>query len=187
DTGFEQVIARGLGVIRGRLAVDDPAFLLADRTGLVHRTAEHVPDAAQGFLADRHLDAVAGVVGDQTALESVGRTQRNRAHHAVAELLLHLEGDRHAIDGQCVIDLRHGIAREFDVDDRADDLYDFALVHWVGLHGAVQYCSNRDSKFWIRDSPSAEAFRFDESPIPNAESPLFRPPPRRRRSPRFPG
>src|SRR5690606_40126806 len=46
--------------------------------------------------------------------------------------------------------LRHGIAREFDVDDRADDLYDFALVHWVGLHGAVQALRNGNAELLVK-------------------------------------
>ncbi len=107
------------------------SFLRADRTGFVDRIAEHVHDAAERRLADRHLDAFAGVVRDQAALEAVGRAERDRAHDAVAELLLHLERDRHAFDLQRVVHLRHGLAREFDVDDGADDLYDFALAHDV--------------------------------------------------------
>ena len=38
--------------------------------------------------------ARAGVVGDQVALQAVGRTERDRAHDAVAELLLHFQRDR---------------------------------------------------------------------------------------------
>ena len=64
-----------------------------DRTGFVDRLAEHVHDAAQRADADRHRDALAGVVGDQVALEAVGRAERDGAHDAVAELLLHFERD----------------------------------------------------------------------------------------------
>ena len=80
-------------------------------------------------VADRHLDAFAGVLGDQVALQAVGRAERDAAHDAVAELLLHFERDRRrAFDFERVVHLRHALAREFDVDDGADDLDDFALV-----------------------------------------------------------
>ena len=52
-----------------------------------------------------------------------------RAHDAVAELLLHFQRDLGAVDLQRVVHLRHVVAREFDVDDGADDLYDLALAH----------------------------------------------------------
>ncbi len=122
--------------------MDHPAFLFTDRAGFVDGIAENVHDATQGGLADRHLDAFAGVVGNEAALESVGGAQCDGAHHAVTELLLHLEGDSHAVDAECVEDLRHRIARKFDVDNGADDLYDFALVHWMELHGSVQILRN---------------------------------------------
>ena len=66
----------------------------------------------------------------EVAAQAVGRTERDRAHDAVAELLLHFERDRRrAFDFQRVVHLRHLVARKFDVDDRADDLNYFALTH----------------------------------------------------------
>ena len=97
DAGLEQFVRGGLLVIARRRAMDDPALLLADRTALVDRPAEHVHDAAERLVADRHLDAFAGVLGDEVALQAVGRTERDRAHDAVAELLLHLERDLGAL------------------------------------------------------------------------------------------
>src|SRR5690606_24335829 len=79
--------------------------------------------------ADRHRDRAAGVGGDQVALQAVGGAQRDGAHDAVAELLLHFQGDGGAIDLQRVVHLRHFRARALDVDDRADDLNDLALTH----------------------------------------------------------
>jgi peptide chain release factor 1 len=117
-------------VVRGRLTVDHPAVFGIDRADFVHRVAEHVHDAAEGGVAHRHLDAFAGVAGHQAALQAVGGAQRDGAHHAVAQHLLHFQRDLGAVDLQCVIHLRHLIARELDVDDRADDLNNFALAHW---------------------------------------------------------
>ena len=48
--------------------------------------------------------AVAGVVGDQAALQAVGGAHRDRAHDAVAELLLHFERDRASSDLERVVD-----------------------------------------------------------------------------------
>jgi peptide chain release factor 1 len=109
--------------------------VVLDRTGLVDRGAEHVHDAAERADAHRHRDRATGVVGNQVALQAVGGTERDRAHDAVAELLLHFQRDRSggALHLERVVHPRHALAREFDVDDRADDLNDLALVHCHSL------------------------------------------------------
>ena len=45
------------------------------------------------------------------------------------ELLLHFEGQIHVIELERVVDLGDLIARKFHIDDRADDLHDFAAGH----------------------------------------------------------
>ncbi len=109
--------------------MDFPVLARLDRACLIDRVTEHVHDATQRTHTDRHGDRLAGVVGDQVALEAVSGTQRDRAHDAIAELLLDFQRDRRVLDFQCVVDARHGLAREFDVDDCADDLNDLALTH----------------------------------------------------------
>ena len=59
---------------------------------------------------------------------------RDRAHDAVAELLLDFEREAlldelavRVLEDERVVDLRHRVAREFDVDDRADGLDDGAV------------------------------------------------------------
>jgi hypothetical protein len=61
------------------------------RAALVLRRAEHVHDAAERRLADRHRDRRAGGRRPQAALQAFGHAHRDAAHDAVAELLLHLE------------------------------------------------------------------------------------------------
>src|SRR5690606_5124090 len=112
-------------------------------------------------------------------LEAVGRAERDRAHDAVAELLLHLQRDLRALHLQRVVHLRHLAARELHVDDRADDLNDLALTHFVAPVNFIlsgRFASSwgfRDWEFGIRDSESAARC---SSPIPN---PWFRIPGRR--------
>ncbi len=129
DAGFQQFGGRGLVFVRRGRTVDFPAVAGGHRAGFVDRTAEHVHDAAQGAGADRHRDATAGVDGNQVALQAVGGTEGDGTHHAVAQLLLDFEGDLGVFHLQCVVHLRHRFTREFDVDDRADDLNDLALTH----------------------------------------------------------
>jgi len=70
------------------------------------------------------------VFGDrQAAAQAVGRAERNRAHDAVAELLLHFERQRVAFHLQRVVHLGHLIAGEFDVHHRADALDNLAVSH----------------------------------------------------------
>ena len=116
----------------GRRLVDPAPLFGLDRAALVDRATEHVHDAPEHARADRHRDVVAGVADLHAALQAVGRTHRDRADHAVAELLLDLE--RQALldelvagvllQHQRVVDVRHRVARELDVDDRADALND---------------------------------------------------------------
>ncbi|BBK02442.1 hypothetical protein Xcc3_37490 [Xanthomonas campestris pv. campestris] len=66
-----------------------------------------------------------------------------------------------------MIDLRHFIALEFDVDDRADDLNDLALTH---LDNSTNVCSILVSGMGKRDSgmgrSSAAASTIPDSPFP---------------------
>ena len=57
---------------------------------VVHRIAEHVPDAPERLLADRNGDRLSGVDDVDAAREAVGRVHRDGADAVVAEMLLHL-------------------------------------------------------------------------------------------------
>ena len=109
------------------------ALVGLDRAALVDRAAEHVHDAAEHARADGHRDRGAGVAHLHAALQAVRGAERDRAHDAVAELLLDLEGQAllgqrvaAVLEDERVVDLRHRIARKLDVDDRADGLDDGA-------------------------------------------------------------
>ena len=129
DTGLEQFRRAGLFVIARGLAVDGPFLFGADITLLVDRLAEDVHDAAEGLRADRHGDRFTRCADAHAATQPVRRAHRDAAHHAVAQLGLHLEDESPVIDIQCVVDLRHFIARELDVDHGADDGYDRSGAH----------------------------------------------------------
>ncbi|MNF23365.1 hypothetical protein D3C84_39440 [compost metagenome] len=129
DAGFQQLVAAGLLRVGRGSAVDAPALFLADGAGFVDRVAEDVHDAAQGLLADRHGDAGTGVAHGQATLEAFGGTHGDGTNHAVAQLLLDFQGGLRAFDFQRVINARHLIAREFHVDNGADDLNDTSATH----------------------------------------------------------
>ena len=99
---------------------------------VVDRLADHVPDPAQGRVADGDGDRRAGVDDVDAAREAVGRLHRDRADAIVAEVLLHLRDQRPAaavagrhLDRERVVDLRQ-LVREDGVDDDALDLDDLA-------------------------------------------------------------
>ena len=58
-------------------------------------------------------------------------------------MLLHLGDGLHAadrghdVDGECVVDRRHVIGAELDVDNRADDAHDSSYVHVHVLYHCV--------------------------------------------------
>ena len=97
---------------------------------LVDRLAEHVPDAAERHVADRHRDRPAGVDHVGAARDAVGRVHRDRAHAVVAEVLLHLCDQVGAVgprDAQRRVDLGQ-LVREDGVDDDALDLEQLAGI-----------------------------------------------------------
>ena len=65
----------------------------------------------------------------EAALQAFGGAHGNRAHHAVAELLLHFQGQFDVLELERLVDLRNRLARELHVDDGADDLGNFACGH----------------------------------------------------------
>ena len=109
DAGLEH-LGLGLQLIEvRRLAVDGPA--LGDLEGLalgeVQRVAHGVEDGAEGDVADGHRDRSAGIGHVLTADQAVGRLERDRADHAVAEVLGGLEGDDGRIEpGAARLDAR---------------------------------------------------------------------------------
>ena len=145
DAGREHL---GLGlerVERRRLAVDVPPLgdAVEDSLPAVERLADDVPDVAQGDVAHRHADAAAGVAHRGAPGEAVGRLERDDPHPAVADLLGHLAGDQDldAVEGDGHlhggVDLGQRAAGELDVDHRAGDGDDAAVLEACGGAGAL--------------------------------------------------
>src|SRR5574343_371008 len=137
DAGFQQINRRRQLVELRRSGVDRANFVASDRAGFVDRATEHVHDAAQGAVADRHGNGCTGVVDLHAAAQAVGRTHGDGTDHAVTQLLLNLKGQTvfghtvgfGGIQLACVIDLGHRVARELDVHDGADALNNGTLTH----------------------------------------------------------
>jgi hypothetical protein len=71
----------------------------------------------------------AGVADHQAAAQAVGRAQRDGAHHAVAQLLLHFQRQRRAFELERVIDAGHGV--------RGNSTSTTAPMHWTILPCAL--------------------------------------------------
>ena len=120
--------------------MDRPALAVLELGSLVDRLAEQVEDPAQGHVADRNRDRIAGVDHAVAALEAVGGVHRDGAHAVVAEVLLHLADEigRFAVpvtahlDLQRRVDLRQ-LLREVGVDDDAGHLLDTPYVRSVAI------------------------------------------------------
>ena len=111
--------------------------------------ADHVHEAAERLLADRHGDRRARVDDLDAAREAVGGVHGDGADLVVAEVLLHLADDLLELavpavdaDREGVVDGRD-LVREADVDDRPDHLDDCACVH--SLNSAL--------RVWSRGAP----------------------------------
>src|SRR5690606_29907558 len=144
DAGFEDV---GLGVLidqRRGGAVNRVTLFMRHITTTVHRSTGDVEDAAENALAHRHGDGRAGIGHGHAALEAFGGRHGDGAGHAFAEVLLNLEGEQlglvtdRELDGERLVDGRDAVHGELHVDDGADDLDDFAGIHYLrnGERGA---------------------------------------------------
>src|SRR6185437_9544155 len=89
--------------------------------------------------------------------QALGGPHRDRAHDAVAELLLHFERQVGVLQLQRLVDERDGVARELDVDDGADDLGDGAFGRVSVCHGLRPTPTG-----WLRDPEHVAALRAEK-------------------------
>ncbi len=129
DARDQKILAARLLIVSRRRPVNRQVFSRLHRAPLILRLAQNVHDAPERARAHRHGDPFAGARHGETAAQSLGWAHCNRAHHAVSELLLHLESQIDFVELERVIHLGNLIARKFHVDDRPDDLHDFTAGH----------------------------------------------------------
>ncbi len=130
DPGFEDLGLGDLLVESGSRSMDRQHLGLAYGPLLVDRLAQDVEDPAQGHLPDGHRDGPARVRGFRPARQAVGRGHGHAANPVVAQVLLDLANDLHAVASGYVDGVVDGgqLARgKLDVDDRAGDLDDAAV------------------------------------------------------------
>jgi hypothetical protein len=126
DAGLEQLLRRRELLELRRLAVDRHRFLCADGTGFIDRAPQHIHDAPERLGAHRHRDRGAAVEHLHPAAQPIRRTERNRAHHPVTQLLLHFQRQRRilCLQRQRIEYVRHLLARKLHVDHRTNALDD---------------------------------------------------------------
>ena len=129
DAGFQQVGRRCKLFVLRCSAVNFHALFFTDGTTFVDGVTQYIHDTAQSFCAHGYFNFFVGVVDVQSAAQALRRTQRDRANHAITQLLLYFEGQTAVRNCQCVINLWHGIARKLHVDNGADNLYDTSATH----------------------------------------------------------
>ena len=125
DAGFENLRFRRLLGIRRRRRMDRAQRIALDGARLINGLADHIDDAPERRLADRHGNRGAGIGHLLAAHEPFGNVHRNAAHRGSAEVLRDFENKAVAAIRrfECVQDFRQMLL-ELDVDDGADDLRD---------------------------------------------------------------
>src|SRR5262249_29246437 len=133
DAGDENCrLGRLVGEGRRRL-MDRAALLVRNRTSLVDRFADHVDDAAQSAVADRHRDRLASIDDLLPTHEALGRVHCDSSHGRLAEMLRDFEHETVTlILGLERIENGRQMLLEMHVDDGADDLGN--VPNWIG-HG----------------------------------------------------
>ena len=148
DAGDQNLRFGRLIDIGRRRLMDGAARFHRDRTGLVDRFADHVHDAAERALADRHRDRIAGVDHFLAAHQTFGRVHCDAAHVVLAEMLGDLEHQAGAVvDRFERVEDRRQVAVELDVDDGADHLGDAA----GGIRNIRHFLSSFNHSSRMRD------------------------------------
>jgi hypothetical protein len=123
-----------------------------DRTGFVDRVAQHVHDAAQRADADRHRDGAPVLSASRLRFRpsvepsAMVRTTPSPSCCCTSSVI--------AVFCTFSASYTFGtLAREFDVDDGADDLDDLALVAWcIPLNLSECFCGRglgRSRRNWV--------------------------------------
>jgi len=116
--------------------MDGACLLVRHRTRLVDRLADHVDDAAERTLADRHRDRQAGIDHLLAAHQALADVHGDGAHGVLAELLRHFQDQPVAlVVGFQRVENRRQVVLEMHVDDGADDLGD--MSDWLSHHGPL--------------------------------------------------
>ena len=143
DTRFQQLVGAGKLFISRRFSMNRHTLLLTDVSPLVNRPAKYVHDPSERLRADRHRHGGSSILHAESPAQTLGAAQSDSAHNPVTQLLLHFKRDLSVVDSQGVVYLGHVIAREFHVDNRANDLYDATATHVRFLF----QCGRCDSQF----------------------------------------
>jgi hypothetical protein len=155
EAGLEDLDRRNELTELRRVAVDRPALpVRRSAVHLVDRLADHVPEAAERRIPDRHRDRRARVEDVDAAGDAVRRVHRHRTHAVVSEVLLHLR-DEHAS--------RFAVARwDLDMEGVVD------LGKLVGKHGVEHNALDLEH---LADVPG-RLFRHLTEGYPIAEGPI---------------
>ena len=138
DARLEYLRRGALVVEGGRLAVDVPALLRLDFALVVDGLAEDVEHAAEHPFPDRGRELPARIGHAHPAGQPFRRRHGDAADRTLLFVREYFEDGVRAVDDEFFVHGRH-IAVELDVDDRADDLTDPALLsHVFALPFAVR-------------------------------------------------
>ena len=108
--------------------MDRPPLCGLDRSRLINRLADHVHDAAQGLLANRHRDWLTGIDHLLAAHQPISYVHGDGAHSVLAEMLGDFEHEAVAvIVGLERVEDFWEMLGELHVDHGAHDLAHIAL------------------------------------------------------------
>ena len=107
DAGDQEVLPARLLIKRRRRPVDRQVLARLDRAAVVLRMPEHVHDASERALTDRHRDRRPGRRDGEPALQALRGAHGDGAHHPVPELLLHFEREIDVLELERLVDMRN--------------------------------------------------------------------------------
>ena len=135
DSRFQYLCSRSLLLVRRSRTVNCPAFLNLRFRTVVHRLAQKIKHTAQTFFSYRNGYRTSGVYGLHPPHQTVCGTHGNTADCIITYLLSHFHDQLCAfiINFNGIEKCRQFIVRKADVQNRTDDLHNFANVFLAHL------------------------------------------------------
>jgi hypothetical protein len=129
DTGFKQLVCRCLFCVVRGAPVNGITLFFTNLAMLINGVAQHIHNAAQCFMANRHRNGVTGTADVHTTAQAFGLAHGNGAHNTIPQLLLDFQCDVLAAYIQRFVNLGSTVLRKLNVNDRTNDLYNLSVAH----------------------------------------------------------
>ena len=118
--------------------MDGPTFFFVDWACFIDWLTNNIEKTAQGAVTNWHCDWATSVFNNEPAYKTIGGAHCNGTHNVATKVFCNFQCDVEFVfyldflpfvrNMEGVVNFRKLVCREFDVDDRTNDFYNFTLI-----------------------------------------------------------